>query len=176
MKKKLLISLIIALIVGIVVIMVILLKDNIGVSKENIESDARDFQNIPVEWNVSKSTTDTMSALIFYSKDLSDYCYSIYVKRSAMSLGYFFRTGGSISEIENGICEFNIEGYDETIYLSLNTATTSQMLIDDGNTMETIAINKSEPFVHIIPSNAGNVYFIDDNGVEIDIVHRDIQN
>lgn len=176
MKKKLHTVLIIVLNAVIVVIMVILLKDNIGVSKGKIEPDARKFHNIPIEWNVSQSTTDTMSAMIFYPDDFSDYCYSIYVKHSAMPLGYSFRTGGSISEIENGICEFNIEGYNETIYLSLNKSSATKMLIDDGDTVESIEICKSEPFVHIIPSNAGNVSFIDDNSNEINVTHRDVQN
>ena len=50
------------------------------------------------------------------------------------------------------------------------------MLIDDGDTVESIEICKSEPFVHIIPSNAGNVSFIDDNSNEINVTHRDVQN
>lgn len=176
MKKRLWIGLIITLSIVIVAIVAIVLKDSIGVSKGKIESNAREFHNIPIEWNVSQSTTDTVSAMIFYPDDCSDYCYSIYVKHRAMPLGYSFRTGGSISEIENGICEFNIEGYNETIYLSLNTSTISKMLVDDGDTVESIEIDKTKPFVHIVPSNAGNVSFIDDNSDEISVTHRDIQN
>jgi len=61
----------------------------IGINQFDIEADARQFQNISDEWNVYQETTATMSALLFFSDDLSDHIYSIYLNRHNFSSRYF---------------------------------------------------------------------------------------
>ena len=41
----------------------------IGTPKAKIEKDARISHKIDSSWQVSKSTTDAMSAMLFYDKD-----------------------------------------------------------------------------------------------------------
>lgn len=95
-------------------------NNDFGIPLENIEKNARASQAIPEDWQVAKETMNAVSAMIFYSDSLDDSTYSIYVERPGLSFGYFFRAGGSISEIEQGVAEFRIEGYDEHAFLSLN--------------------------------------------------------
>lgn len=87
-------------------------NNDIGISKSNIEKDARYSHRIEATWNVAKDTTETMSAMIFYSDDLADHTYSIYVNHPGLSFGYFFRGGGSVIETERYIAKIHIEGYN----------------------------------------------------------------
>lgn len=52
-------------------------NNEIGTYKENIEMDARSSQKVPVGWQVSKDTTQTMSAMIFYDESRINHTFSI---------------------------------------------------------------------------------------------------
>ncbi len=155
--------------VAIVILFLALYVNNdLGVSKSNIEKDARSSQKINDNWKVAKATTDSMSAMIFYDDNLSDHTFSIYVNRDGFSLGYFFRGGGSTVGTSEGIAEFKIEGYNERAYLSMNKQQISRVKIDNGQTVEFIEIDSTKPFVFILPANAGSVriYDIDGNVIQ----------
>lgn len=155
--------------VAIVILFLALYVNNdLGVSKSNIEKDARSSQKINDNWKVAKATTDSMSAMIFYDDNLSDHTFSIYVNRDGLSLGYFFRGGGSTVGTSEGIAEFKIEGYNERAYLSMNRQQISRVKIDNGQTVEFIEIDSTKPFVFILPANAGSVriYDIDGNVIQ----------
>ncbi|GKX29467.1 hypothetical protein SH1V18_19470 [Vallitalea longa] len=144
------------------------INGDIGINKSNIEKDARISQKVPDDWQVAKDTTDTMSAMIFYSESLSNHIFSLYVNRTGFSFGYFFRGGGSLVGVMEGIQEIYIKGYNERAFISMNKQQVSKIEIDNGNSIETIKIENKKPFVIILPVNIGSVtiYDINNNVVE----------
>lgn len=152
------------------------MKENIGISEKNIESDARWSQNIPPDWNMTQSLGNGVVAMVFFPYDNSDCVYSIYIKRSGLYWGYFFRAGGTISKIEELIVSFIVEGYDEIVYLSGNKQNVTSIVVDDGSNKNSFAIDYEEPFVFVLPNNAGNVQFYDIDGEIIECVQRTLPN
>lgn len=151
---------------GVIVIILILLyfNNDIGTYKSNIEKDARVSQKIPTDWGVCKDATETMVSMLFYDNSLENHTFSIYVNRKGLSYGYFFRGGDSLGIGMDEIIEFNIEGYNESVYMSMNKQQISKVDIDNGNTIETIDIDSTKPFTLILPVNAGFVTIYDING------------
>ncbi len=144
-----------------------------GVSMDGIESEARASQKIPDDWHLAKQTTESVSAMIFYSDNLDDCTYSIYVsKLKRHTPKYFFRAGGSASEITQGVAEFRFEEYEERAYISMNTQKVDKIEIDCGYSIETIDIDSEKPFVCIVPFNRGDVRFYDVNGNVVESVER----
>ena len=137
---------------------------SIGVSKSSIQQDARTEQQIRENWQVCQSTTDSMSALLYYSEDKSDYTASIYINKSSLSFGYFFRIGGSILEHGSDITAFELEGYAERAYLSMNASQICRFEIDDGIKTESIDLDSTKPFAVVLPRGKGSVTFYDING------------
>ena len=84
---------IIGIILGVVLLLFIFLWGNndIGINKHFIEKEARKSSKIHDDWQVAIDTTDIMSAMVFYPEDKSDHSFQIYVNRSGLSFGYFFR-------------------------------------------------------------------------------------
>lgn len=142
-----------------VAVLTLFLNNDIGISKADIEKDAR--TNIAEDWQAAEATTETMSAMIFYSDDLDDHTYSLYVNRPGLSFGYFFRAGGSVSETEKYVAEFRIEGYNERAFISMNKQRICKMEINDGDSVKNIEIDSEKPFAFILPVNAGKVTFYD---------------
>lgn len=154
-----------SVIIVFLVILSLYLYGNIGISKMNIEKDARKSQYIDDNWQVSKDTTNTISAMIFYDGDFINHTISIYVKRHGLSSGYFFRAGGNIgSDIDQGVGEIIIEGYEERIFMSMNRLQISKMEIDNGNDISSIDIDNTKPFVVILPASSGAITIYDTNG------------
>ncbi len=136
----------IALVIGLSVLW-ILTNDKIGVSKSNIESDARYSQKIDNDWLVSKDISEDMAAMIFYSDDKGDFTYSIYIKRpnSLFSTGYFFRGGGSVEKSGNYIqhfYDFSYEGVKSEAFISTNKCKIDRIELNN----RTIEIDKDKPF------------------------------
>ena len=145
--------------------LILFFNNDIGTSKSNIEKDARVSQKISDDWQVAKQTTKTMSAMIFYDRNLSNHTFSIYVNRKGLSFGYFFRGGGSTGATMEGIAEFRImDGYNERAYISMNKQRVSKVVIDNGQTTESIKLDDTKPFALIMPVNTGVVKFYDING------------
>ena len=143
-------------------------NNDIGVSKNSIEKDARGSSKIEDDWQVAKDTSDTLSAMVFYPEDRLDHSFQIYVNRPGLSFGYFFRGGGDIVEVENYIAEFTVEGYNDRAFVSTNTQKVARMEIDDGNAIEKINIDSSKPFAYVLPKNIGNITFFDINNNVVD--------
>lgn len=139
------------------------MNNDIGTYKSNIEKDARASHQIPDDCKVAKQTTDTMSAMLFYNEDFSDNSFSIYVNRDGLSFGYFFRGGGSIGSINDGIAELHIDGYNERAFISMNRKQVNKVEVDNGQVVEIIEIDSTKPFVFILPTNAGVVRIYDIN-------------
>ncbi len=166
--KKFMIPIIFVFVVIFMVTFTLYFTNHIGISKSRIEKDARASQAISEDWDVAKETTETMSAMIFYSNDFNDYTYSIYIKKPGLYFGYFFRLGGSEFNIERGVAKISIEGHKEYAFISMNKQQINKVDIDDGNSIKFIEFDSKKPFVFILPDNTKKVTLYDINGNVID--------
>lgn len=155
-----------AVFVGIVSIITLLLyfNNDIGITKLNIEKDARNSQKISDDWQVAKDTTETMAAMLFYDESHKKHTFSIYVNRHGLTSGYFFRGGGATGVIAEGIAEFYINGYNERAFISINKQQVSKVEINNGNYVQTIDLESTKPFAFILPVNIVSVTIYDING------------
>ena len=148
----------------ILIFIALISQGNIGVSKDNMEKDARKSQRIQEDWLTAKYINDDFGAFLFYSKDLSDYTFSIYKNRPGFSFGYFFYSGGSLPKISDNILQLNSNNQG-SIFLSLNKMNVSKIEIDNGSKeVEQIPIEHNKPFTVIIPEASEEVSFYDVNG------------
>ncbi len=155
----------IAAITAFVVFFVFLfLTNEIGVSKSRLQQDIRMSQGIDEDWIVTGDVSDTMAAFLSCPPDRSDHVFSVYVNRPGFSFGYFFRSGGSLSEVESKIARFTLDGYNEAAFISLNRQKTSRVEIHNGNAVEVMELDSGKPFAIVLPRNAGTVIFYDVDG------------
>lgn len=138
-------------------------NNDIGVTSTNLEADIRSSQKIKDDWTLDGSVSNTMAAYISYPQDKSAHTFSVYVNRPGLSFGYFFRGGGNLSEVQRGIVEFTVEGYNERAFISMNQQHVQQLEIDDGNAIQVIDIDSNKPFAIVLPINAGKITFYDVN-------------
>ena len=79
---------------GVALLILILLvrtaKYWVGVSKDNIETNARQFQGISEDWITTQETTDTISAMLFYSNDCANFLIQFITTNLDFHLGIFF--------------------------------------------------------------------------------------
>lgn len=152
--------------VGILMIMFVVLyfNNDIGINKINIEKEALISQKIPTDWEVCKDETESLVSMLFYDNKLENHIFSIYVNRKGLSFGYFFREGGSLGGMLDNVVEFNIEGFNEKIYMSTNKNEVCKIELNDGNTIKVIDIDSTKPFTVILPTNLGMVTIYDVNG------------
>jgi len=144
------------------------LDHDIGILKGKIVDDVRFSQEIPADWVTEGTASDTLAAYISYPEDRSDHAFSIYVNHPGLSFGYFFRVGGSLSEVQRSILAFTAEGYPERAFVSMNGQKVERIEIDNGNGLQVIDIDSGKPFAVVLPVNAGIVMFYDaeNNAVE----------
>ncbi len=138
--------------------------DNIGVSANKLEEDIRSSQKIADDWTVTGEVSDTMAAYISYPEDKSDSTFSVYIKHSGLSFGYFFRVGGSIGEIDDGILALTSESLNERAFISMNAQKIARLEVDNGIEVKTINFDSEKPFAIVLPVNAGELRFYDVNG------------
>ena len=163
MKKRFL-----KIVIGIVFVCILFVgylyaNNDIGITSTNLEADMRSSQKIKDDWTLDGSVSNTMAAYISYPHDMSDHTFSVYVNRPGLSFGYFFRGGGNLSEVQRGIVEFTVEGYNERAFISMIQQHVQQLEIDDGNAIQVIDIDSNKPFVIVLPINAGKITFYDVN-------------
>ncbi len=149
-------------------------NDDIGVTSNNLEANIRSSQKIMDDWTIDGSVSDTMAAFISYPQDNSNHTFSVYVNRPGLSFGYFFRGGGDITQVEDYIAEFTIEGYNERAFISMNTQKVEKCEIYDGNSVQVMNIDSSKPFAIVLPINAGNICFYDVNGNVVEYLRRSL--
>ena len=158
----------------IVVLFFYLMNHLVGVSKDRIEAEARAFHNIDETWQCVQAANDDISAMLFYPADGSDHFYSIYSKHEGLSIGYFFRIGGMISEIKNECVQFVFEKEQSRVYASMNKQKICKVEIDDGDHVDTTLLNEEKPFILIFPSDAGNVTLYNTYGEIVTPIERDV--
>ena len=168
MKKRVLS--IAAILVAVVLALVVFLAANheIGLPKPKLEQDMRQSQNIEETWSTAGVAGDHMAAYIAYPDTKDDHVFSIYVNRPGLSWGYFFRGGGTLSEIDQNIVELQLEDCKEHAYLSMNHAGVVRVELDNGNRVQTVDLEPDEPFVMVLPNHAGTVTFYDANGTVVE--------
>lgn len=135
-----------------------------GVPSFWLEKDIRSSQKISDDWTVEGTVSDQMAIYLSYPEDRSDCTYSFYLNRPGLSFGYFFRSGGGSSGASEYIEEIVAEGYTDRAFLSMNLAKVARAEVDDGNNIETIALDSEKPFTLILPADAGIVTFYDVDG------------
>ena len=143
-------------------------NSDIGITANRLESDIRSSQKILDDWAVDGNVSDSVAAYISYPQDKSDHTFSVYVNRPDVSFGYFFRGGGSISQIEEYIAEFTIEGFNERAFISMNAQNINCLEIDDGIDVRQIEIDSNKPFAIVLPINTVSICFYDINGNIVD--------
>jgi hypothetical protein len=169
MKKSYIIS---AICLLLLVIFACFSVSTIGVIGDNLERDARKSQKIDDSWQVSKSVTDILGALLCYAEHLNDFTYSIYVNREGLSFGYFFCSGGSTIDIFEGIRAFN---YGNSMALiSINKVNVARIECVSENSQKQGAVYTVEPgkpFAIAIPITNSNmtIKIYDQDGNEIPI-------
>ena len=140
------------------------LNNDIGISESKIEADIRTSQNINAEWVIEGTVSDTMAAFISYPQDQSDHIFSVYINRPGLSIGYFFRDGGTIETVERSIMEFTFDGYDECAFISMNTQNVARLEIGDGQEIQTISVDPEKPFAIVVPAYTETITFYDAQG------------
>lgn len=134
-----------------------------GVTQNGTEIQARSSQSIPNDWHVAKQTTPRLSAMLFYNLERTEHTFSIYINKQGLSFGYFFRSGGIESLIEEGVKVFQFEGIPEFVYLSMNKMGSSRIQVTLRDEVEIIEIDANRPFV-LIADDEAVVQFLDANG------------
>ena len=162
-----------AVVLGVILVCILcyaaLVFDNdIGVQSSGLEADLRSSQGIKEDWLLTGTASDEMAAYIAYPEDRSDHTFSFYVNRPGLSFGYFFRSGGSLSEVGKYIAEFTMEGYHERAFISMNRQNAARLEVDDGTSVQVTELDSDQPFAIILPVNAGTVTFFDVQGNEVD--------
>ena len=155
-------------ILAIVCIIPLVLFCATGVLPKNLEKDIRKSQKISEEWIVEGNYTDDMAAFISYPLDQSSHVFSVYLNRSGLSFGYFFRGGGSLWAVEEGIAEFRFLKNNGVAYISMNAHNVERLEIDNGHDIKVIEIHSNKPFAIVVSNQDGEVRFYDVNGNVVD--------
>lgn len=168
MKKSLLLPICGIVILSVFLFAVSFASDNIGVSPEKLEEDIRYSQKIDDSWTVTGSVYEGMAAYISYPENKSEHTFSVYLKQSGLSYGYFFRAGGSIGEIDDGIKEFTFEGCNELALISMNKQKIARLEIDNGIEIKNIELDSEKPFAIVLSKTVGELRFYDANGSAVE--------
>ena len=161
--------------IALVVVLIIcglFVNGNIGISEKKIVSDIRNMQYIDDSWAIEGNATDDMAAYICYPEDKSDFVFSVYLNHPGLSFGYFFRYGGALAAIEEGILELEpqLDEYEASAYISMNTKKAEKLKIDNGTEIKAIDIDSQKPFAIVLPADAGAISFYDVDGNLIECV------
>ena len=142
-----------------------------GVSAGRVLADARAAHHIPEHWAACQSATDTVSAMLFYPPDKSDFTYSIYLNPKGRPWGFHFRAGGSDSAIQDGVYCFDPQDFGSPAYLSMNAPRVARIEFEDDNGTQAVSVDPNAPFVQVFGPGVGesSIRFFDENGGEVPI-------
>ena len=143
------------------------IRDNVGVSEERLEEDARESQRINEDWLVSESVSDEIAVMVFYPESLDDHVFSVYAKNDSLSYGYFFKSGGSLYTDE-GVARFDFN--NTSAYYSVNKIGVSLIEVVYPDKTDTIEIDSGKPFAFALPDGAVYARFWDLSGNEAEII------
>ena len=162
MKKKV----IYACYLAVLVLLLSFAQQAFGVSAAKLEEDARREQQIPSHWQVAKDMNETMGALLFYDEETGDSTYSIYLKRTGLSFGYFFRAGGVNSEIREGTPMFSYADQGSAV-LSMNKEKVATIELELKEGTKIVPIDPEKPFALALPKESAVLRLYDQTGTEL---------
>lgn len=139
-----------------------------GVSKDRLEQDAREKQNVANSWEMAQAVDDNICAMLFYDEERGNYAYSIYLTKDGLSYGYFYRQGGTDAYMEEGVKGLVFENKGIAL-LSLNEDKVCKIVVDNNVEEKTIQVNSDEPFAVVLPidCSAITMYDAQDNVVTL---------
>lgn len=143
-----------------------------GVVPKNLEKDIRKSQKIAEEWIVEGNYNGDMAAFISYPLDQSSHVFSVYLNRNGLSFGYFFRSGGSLGIVEDGIAEFRFLGNNGVAYISMNAQNIARIEIYNGLDFRMIDLDSDKPFAIVVSNQDGTVRFYDVDGNVVETVRE----
>ena len=159
----------------------LLLTGGVGVPRSRLEEDLRTSQNIPDDWTVTSSVSDSAAVFLYYPPAQNRYGWSIYINHPGLSFGHFFR--GSLvaagihdnkEELPAAVEQIPIGDSGEIAYVSLNLTGIVRAEIDNGADTQTITLDESKPFAILVPPDAGFVTFYDKEENPAEILSRQI--
>lgn len=174
MKKRVwsIAAILAAVVLAVVVFMFV--NHDIGLPKSKLEGDLRKSQKIAEEWNTVGVASDHMAAYLSYPDNKDDHVFSIYVNRPGLSFGYFFRGGGTLSPVEQGIQEVHLEDGKEHAFLSMNQVNVARIVIEHQYGVRSVEWKAGEPFVLVLPTNGNTVTFYAADGTVVEPVEAPI--
>lgn len=131
-----------------------------GVSRDRLEQDARERQNIAGSWEMVQDVNDDVCAMLFYDDMRENYTYSIYLTKEGLSYGYFFRQGGTDAYMEEGVKGVVFEDKGIAL-LSLNEDKVCKIVVDSNADQKTIQVDSEEPFAVVLPIDCGAITMYD---------------
>lgn len=131
-----------------------------GVSRDRLEQDARERQNIAGSWEMVQDVNDDVCAMLFYDGARENYTYSIYLTKEGLSYGYFFRQGGTDAYMEEGVKGVVFENKGIAL-LSLNEDKVCKIVVDSNADQKTIQVDSEEPFAVVLPIDCGAITMYD---------------
>ncbi|MCI8541708.1 hypothetical protein [Acetatifactor aquisgranensis] len=134
-----------------------------GVSRDRLEQDARERQNIAGSWEMAQDVNEDVCAMLFYDDVRENYTYSIYLTKEGLSYGYFFRQGGTDAYMEEGVKGVVFEDKGIAL-LSLNEDKVCKIVVDSNADQKTIQVNAEEPFAVVLPIECGAITMYDAQG------------
>lgn len=165
MKEKIVPIILLIVIVPLFVIGIIESKNNMnGITIEDIEMTSRNNSSIDDNWFAAKDSKGKIGAILFYDEEKLDHSFSVYLADSKKSNRYFFRHGGSLHTIEEGVHSIFYEGYG-TVMFSLNRDHIAKITFK--NESEGIIIDPNTPFVIILPLDDELMGLFNNEGDEI---------
>lgn len=142
------------------------LRGGAGPWRSHIQDHARKGQRIDAAWLAAEDGGEELAALVFYPAEGDRHAvFSLYRKDLLPLLGWHFRAGGSIGEIDRGVAELAPEGFGERAYVSMNAPGVCKAELGNG---ESVALDPEEPFALVLPRSAGTVIFYDAAGNEVE--------
>ena len=134
-----------------------------GVSRDRLEQDARERQNIAGSWEMAQDVNEDVCAMLFDDDVRENYTYSIYLTKEGLSYGYFFRQGGTDAYMEEGVKGVVFEDKGIAL-LSLNEDKVCKIVVDSNADQKTIQVNAEEPFAVVLPIECGAITMYDAQG------------
>ena len=149
-------------------LLVLWLRGDVGITENRMRAEAGGTE-LGSQWERRgcSQVGDNLAAFLTWPKADGEGKLSLYVKHGGLSLGWFFRFGGSNSAIEASIAEFRVEGQTERAFVSMNRVGAAYVTIDDGTGAARRELFAGEPFVMLLPLNCGTVTFYDTDGNQL---------
>ncbi len=142
-----------------------------GTAKVKLETDHRKEQQVPEEWTTTGEAGKRLAAYLSYPEDAAEegkHIAALYYVKGGFATGWFFRFGGSVNEIRDGIVSLQAGNKTEELaYYSMNNDKAVKVVLYQGTDKEeTRSIDPDKPFAIVLPGKAVPVFY-DAAGSEI---------